>query len=357
MFREYDISMDTEEPQQVLSFVPDRKPGKSYLAEDPAEREVASFAFGKGRADWGPLTVYAVMKSGDIYSICPYMPQNTCVYYTMPCECPLTLVDSSIPSYYVHSLECFIAAKLEYLSQGNTSAASKSMTTLYDYQHKYVMALVKQLPAGTVFPAASRSVLMHPPTTIKSHPARQGPFLLQPAPRLLEGSEGGDATDIAYLTFGDDMDEDNDGDGGETEHLGVVIVAYQDGKVDVCLDVEKVEARWESKQVSHPFHVTEFATYHCTQCSFRPVNCPCLPYTKQSTLGLFQPSDHFHLPGVKHRYLICSKGTTLCFWSILSTTTQYMCTMPLESMPYIWNQFSRVSQLRYDQMMIMWKLL
>jgi hypothetical protein len=75
LYREYDISVDAEEPQQVLSFVPDKKT-KSYMAEDSSEREVASFVLGKGRADWGPLTVYAVMKSGDIYSICPYMPRN-----------------------------------------------------------------------------------------------------------------------------------------------------------------------------------------------------------------------------------------------------------------------------------------
>ncbi len=74
--REYDISVDAEDPLQVLSFVPDKKLGRSYLAEDPADREVASFDLGKGKADWGPLTIYAVMKSGDIYSICPYMPKN-----------------------------------------------------------------------------------------------------------------------------------------------------------------------------------------------------------------------------------------------------------------------------------------
>lgn len=72
---EYDISVDPEEPQQTLSFVPEKKT-KSYLAEDPTEREVASFSLGRGKADWGPLTMYAVMKSGDIYSICPYMPRN-----------------------------------------------------------------------------------------------------------------------------------------------------------------------------------------------------------------------------------------------------------------------------------------
>jgi hypothetical protein len=49
------------------------------MAQDPSENEVASFTIGKGRADWAPLTLYAVMKSGDIYAVCPYLPQNACV--------------------------------------------------------------------------------------------------------------------------------------------------------------------------------------------------------------------------------------------------------------------------------------
>jgi hypothetical protein len=73
--REYDISLDTEEPQQVLTFMHQRAQG-AYLAEHISEREVASFTLGKGKADWGPLTVYAITKSGDVYSICPYMPKN-----------------------------------------------------------------------------------------------------------------------------------------------------------------------------------------------------------------------------------------------------------------------------------------
>lgn len=82
---------------------------------------------------------------------------------------------------------------------------------------------------------------------MKATPLRQGPFLLQPAPLTLTGSEEGDATDILYLAFDKD---DEFGDDGETERLGLVLVAFQDGKVDVCLDVDKVEARWESRQVS-----------------------------------------------------------------------------------------------------------
>lgn len=58
----------------MLSFVPAKK--SSFAAEDESEREVTSFALGKGRADWGPLTVYALMKSGDVFAKCPYLPQN-----------------------------------------------------------------------------------------------------------------------------------------------------------------------------------------------------------------------------------------------------------------------------------------
>jgi nucleoporin NUP82 len=144
----------------------------------------------------------------------------------------------------VHTLECFIEAKQEFLSEV-TSAATKNLSVLYDYQRKYITALLKQLPPGSVSPVATRSILMHPPTTIKFQPLRQGPFLLQPSPRDIEDSEGGDATDIAYISFESHLE----GDGDDTEHLGVIAVAFQDGKIDIFLDVEKVEARWEHKQV------------------------------------------------------------------------------------------------------------
>src|SRR6266403_2106334 len=70
MVSEYDISVDAEEPLQVVSFVPDRRrSSKTFNAVDSAEREVASFTLGKGMADWGPLTIYALMKNGDV-SLC-----------------------------------------------------------------------------------------------------------------------------------------------------------------------------------------------------------------------------------------------------------------------------------------------
>ena len=180
----------------------------------------------------------------------------------------------------MHSLECFISAKQEFLSQG-TSEATQKMTTLYDYQRKYVSSLVKQLPPGTAFPSVSRRVPIHPPTTLKSKPKRQGPFLLQPSPRNLDGSDGGDATDIIYLAFGGDfLADDDDDDGSATERLGAILVAYQDGRIDTCLDVEKVEARWETKPVCI---LSPNAIYTLTMECRTQKSIPCLRCTRLST--------------------------------------------------------------------------
>ncbi|KAH9965726.1 hypothetical protein BC827DRAFT_1179360 [Russula dissimulans] len=273
--REYDISVDAEEPLQIVPFVPDRRrSSKTFNAVDSAEREVASFTLGKGKADWGPLTIYAVMKNGDVYAVCPYMPKN-----------------ASIPSSYIHALECFVAAKQEYLSQ-NPSSESQSLSTTYSYQHKYISALLKQLPPGTVFPAASRSVLLHPPTTMQSPPLRQGPFLLQPAPLTLGGSEEGDVTDILYLSF--DKDDETDDD-GETERLGVVLLVSQDGKVDVCLDVDKVEARWESRQSSNA-ELPMLAVYETIDLGL----IEALSTTQPPSLDLLQGNSPLLLPDPIH---------------------------------------------------------
>jgi nucleoporin NUP82 len=98
-----------------------------------------------------------------------------------------------------------------------------------------------------VYPAPSRLVNIHTPTTLKQKPLRQGPFLLQPSPRDLNGSEGGEATDIVILSFANDAYHDKE---DEMERFGIILVTSQDGKVDICLDVDKVDARWETHRVS-----------------------------------------------------------------------------------------------------------
>jgi nucleoporin NUP82 len=152
----------------------------------------------------------------------------------------------SVPSSYISGLQSFTNFKMERLAEQDR-LPSQAFSTHYNNQSLYIKALFNQLPHDLVLGTSSRSVLMHPPTTVSYHVARQGPFLLQPAPRTLDGVECSDAADIVYLVFG--ADDDGEGE-GETDRLGIVLVACQDGRVDVCLDVDKVEARWDTKSVS-----------------------------------------------------------------------------------------------------------
>ncbi|EJD01179.1 uncharacterized protein FOMMEDRAFT_110790 [Fomitiporia mediterranea MF3/22] len=236
--REYNVSLDPDEPRKMLDFVPEKKHG-SFAAVDESEREVASFTFGKGKADWGPLTLYALMKSGDIYAICPYLPEN-----------------SSVPSSYLHALECFVSAKEEFVAESNGDL-DESFSAIYNYQRKYVNALLKQLPPGSTISSTSQSVPIRAPRSCPGRPLRQGPFLLQPSPPELKDSPGGYATDIAYLTLGSafsgpDDQSDDEASSLSSERLGVLLVAFQDGRVDVYLDLEKVEAKWDTDSSKSP---------------------------------------------------------------------------------------------------------
>ncbi len=156
----------------------------------------------------------------------------------------------SVPASYIHSLECYVAAKQEFVNENGVDI-DESFSSLYDLQRKYVNGLLKQFPHGTSNPLSSTSqpVSLHPPKSFLSKPTKQGPFLLQPSPIELKGSPGGQATDISYVTLGNAFSDDDDTSEQSltSERLGVLAIAYQDGRVDVCLDLEKIEAKWESK--------------------------------------------------------------------------------------------------------------
>jgi nucleoporin NUP82 len=69
------VSANPNEPLQAFAFMPEKKM-HSYAAEDPFARQAVSFTFGQGDGDWSLLTLYAAMRNGDIYAICPFMPTN-----------------------------------------------------------------------------------------------------------------------------------------------------------------------------------------------------------------------------------------------------------------------------------------
>jgi len=147
-----------------------------------------------------------------------------------------------------------VAAKQEFVAE-NEKDIDQSFSTLYDLQRKYVNSLLKQTLHGSLS-SNPQIVTVHPPKSFLAKPAKQGPFLLQPSPIDIRDSPGGDASDIMYITMGSSFVEDDDISVNSltSERIGIVAVAYQDGRVDVCLDLEKVEAKWDTKvSTSEPF--------------------------------------------------------------------------------------------------------
>jgi nucleoporin NUP82 len=153
------------------------------------------------------------------------------------------------------------------------------LPTLYDHQRKYVAALSKQISeddasstqnlsssSGLTKEASISSVstvstvsvstksgttlqfvTLKAPTTIKLDPEPQGPFRFQPAPAPTSTPEWDEmATDILYsCPFTDEVNKSTK----LPLTAGLLLVAFADGRVDVCLDLVKVEAVW-SKPVS-----------------------------------------------------------------------------------------------------------
>lgn len=74
---------------------------------------------------------------------------------------------------------------------------------------------------------------------------RQGPILLQPAPRELAGSFDSEASDLVQVTYSKSTDSTE-----ISEPLTAFVIAYSDGKIDICLDLANVEPRFEA-QVCH----------------------------------------------------------------------------------------------------------
>ncbi|KAG9039651.1 hypothetical protein FRB95_009232 [Tulasnella sp. JGI-2019a] len=249
--REYDASSQVEEPLRTLPFLPPRSHRRGFQPDQSAA-EVASFCFGQGKADWGPFTIYAVTKSGDIYAMCPFLP-----------------ADTHIPQSFLLALECFVNTKRDVFVSSERQSSHATDEVMFDRQFKFIHTLLKQTTSRQV-PSVPRNAtdmpsrLVHirrPESGIGSQvPVRQGPFLLTPAPDELEEGNGEDASDITYILCSsnpqqcdtawtnEDINELPSEPRRREEDLGVILVAHGSGMIDVCLDTDKIHALWEDSQ-------------------------------------------------------------------------------------------------------------
>ena len=167
----------------------------------------------------------------------------------------------SLSNQYMEALFRFVTFKHENVSESDMGSPSSYESTLFNSTHaernrarggsqlKFVNALIKhsRLVASSEAPNISTSgdtasehgkVSMNKDMARWNKPRRQGPFLLQPAPLELEGEVESNACDIAYVSAALGEAE------SEESEMGIILMSYSDGKIDVCLEVEKIEGRW-----------------------------------------------------------------------------------------------------------------
>ncbi|KAG8901716.1 hypothetical protein FRC00_005120 [Tulasnella sp. 408] len=166
------------------------------------------------------------------------------------------IMHSDVPYQYLTYLEAFVKAKRDVAARtkGPEGSSSASTAAAYDQQFKYVSALMKQASAtGSTLGKGSVAHIRRPESGIlAANPARQGPFLLQPEPPEFEESAFTDACDILYLSYGfdapaPDQEDESTAMASRQEYLGVILVSHVDGRVDVLLDLTKLEAVWEGE--------------------------------------------------------------------------------------------------------------
>lgn len=206
----------------------------SSFSPDSFEMKVAAAAFGgRGSGKWSPMTLWIAMREGDIYSLCPLLPERW-----------------APPPTLIPSLSVSIVSNLAAVEDDVTVSPAKRL--LAQQQFDWMSDLDNQEPQ--ILPAHPGE----PPTEVYSRPMRpgavprlQGPFAIDLSMDSEDDLDNqltdifviGEKTDVEDLMDGEDQDLELDTD-REGLPLSVVCLLSASGQVRVCLDLGGVEAQW-----------------------------------------------------------------------------------------------------------------
>lgn len=218
------------------------------FSPDSFEMEVASACFaGRGSGGWSPMTLWIAMREGDIYALCPLLPEKW-----------------SPPSTLIPSLSVSIVANVAAMEDDPTISQQSKM--LAQQQLAWMSEIDAQEPVHIESPAGE------PPAEVYTRPSKpgrvpklQGPFEIDLAPEESNDELDGFLSDIFVsgakidaddLMFGeeDDLEEDIDHEGLS---VGVVCFVTSSGRLSICLDLDGVEAQWLPKSKSKALRLME----------------------------------------------------------------------------------------------------
>jgi nucleoporin NUP82 len=209
------------------------------FSPDSFEMEVASACFAeRGSGGWSPMTLWVAMREGDVYALCPLLPEKW-----------------SPPPTLIPSLSVSIVAKIA--AQEDDPEVFQQSKLLAQQQLVWMSDIDAQEPMQT------EAINGEPAAEIYSRPSKpgrvprlQGPFEFDLAPDesydeldtlLADIYVIGAKLDGDELMFGeeDELQVDDETPGGLS--IGVVCLLASSGRISVCLDLDGIEAQWLPK--------------------------------------------------------------------------------------------------------------
>lgn len=205
------------------------------FSPDSFEMEVAAASFStKGAGGWNPMTLWVAMREGDVYALCPLLPQRW-----------------APPPTLIPSLSVSIVTTVASIEDDPEVTEQERM--LAQQQLEWMGELDSQEPQIVDGPIGE------PITEIYTRPSRpgitprlQGPFELESDPCTGDELDTsvtdmlviGKKTETEELMMGED--EELDADDGDQEGLSLAVICLlsTSGQVRVYLDLEGVQAQW-----------------------------------------------------------------------------------------------------------------
>jgi nucleoporin NUP82 len=208
----------------------------SKFSPDSFEMEVASACFAsRGSGGWSPMTLWVAMREGDVYALCPLLPEKW-----------------SPPPTLIPSLSVSIVSNLAAVE--DDPEVSQRTKLLAQQQLDWISEIDNQEPTQVqAYPG-------EPPVDVYTRPARpgkvpklQGPIEIELA--LEENVEDnydllsdiyviGPKMDADELMEGEEDDLEADEVDLEGLSLGVVCLLTSGGRLSICLDLVGIEAQW-----------------------------------------------------------------------------------------------------------------
>lgn len=224
---------------------------KSF-SPDSVEMEVASACFGgRNTGGWSPMTLWVAMREGDVYALCPLLPEKW-----------------APPPALVPSLSVSIVAKAAMME--NDADYPEDVKRLASQQLAWMADLDNQEPTYMEGTVDELEVEVY---TRPSHPGRipklQGPFDFDLAPEtdseldelLTDIYVIGSKLDSDALMAGEDEDLElaYEDEGGLS--INVVCLLTASGRVSMSLDLDGVEAQWLPKRIAKQSLFSESSTF------------------------------------------------------------------------------------------------